>query len=311
MLIGAGDVAKRLATSSVASRARWYGLARSVDSANALRACKILPVAGDLDSRASLARVGALARNAHATIFLAPPPNIGDDDPRVKRWLAAVSKPARSVRTRNKQTSKLRKRARRLRNAYISTTGVYGDRAGDWVSETSLVRAGSARAKRRIAAERRARKSRRFRASLLRAPGIYAESRLPIERLRERVPALTANEDVFTNHIHADDLAHSIWLALFRSKPQRAYNIVDDASLKMGEYFDQVADSLALPRSPRMPRGELAQHLTPMMLSFMSESRRIRNERMKRELKLRLRYATPNDMLKSMKPAAALQRTLI
>jgi hypothetical protein len=315
VIVGSGDVAQRLVASHVGARARWLGLVRRDAARDALRSLGILPVAGDLDTRHSLARIGALARSAHATIYLAPPPNLGDDDARMKRWLSASS--AKPVRKRGKlavrrtRTDHSARSTHPLRNAYVSTTGVYGDRAGDWVDETSRPRAGSARAKRRIAAERRARKSRVFRASLLRAPGIYAESRLPVERLRERVPALTANEDVFTNHIHADDLAQSIWLALFRGKPQRTYNIVDDASLKMGEYFDQVADALALPHPPRMPRGELAQHVTPMMLSFMSESRRIRNARMKRELRLRLRYPTPSDMLKTMKPEAALQRSLL
>jgi nucleoside-diphosphate-sugar epimerase len=145
----------------------------------------------------------------------------------------------------------------------------------------------------------------------LRVPGIYAETRLPVERLREKLPALIASEDVFTNHIHADDLAYAIWLAMFRGRSKRVYNIVDDASLTMGEYFDTVADALGLPRPPRMTRSELAQHVTPMMLSFMSESRRIANIRMKRELRVKLRYATPRDLLATMKPEAALQRTLL
>jgi hypothetical protein len=312
MIVGAGDVAKRLASSSVSSRLRSFGLARSEASVQALRSARITPVTGDLDSRRSLRRAGALARAAHATIYLAPPPNIGNDDPRMKHWLAAVArKSAMSATQTRRRRTKRNSSPQRLRNVYVSTTGVYGDRAGDWVDERSRVRAGSARAKRRVAAERRARRSRQFRASILRAPGIYAESRLPIERLRERVPALIANEDVFTNHIHADDLAYALWLSLFRGKPQRTYNIVDDASLKMGEYFDAVAEALALPRPPRLPRGELAQHVTPMMLSFMSESRRIRNDRMTRELRMRLRFATPQTMLATMKPEAALQRTLI
>jgi nucleoside-diphosphate-sugar epimerase len=316
MIVGAGDVAKRLVASSIASRVRWYAVARSEESKATLRSLKILAVGGDLDRRKSLARAAALARNAQATIYLAPPPNIGNDDPRMKHWLAAnainVAKKLRGAKAlARRRVMRKPKRPLALRSTYISTTGVYGDRAGDWVNETSTLRTTSARARRRVAAELRLRASRRTRMSILRAPGIYAESRLPIERLRERVPALIANEDVFTNHIHADDLAYSAWLALFRGRANRAINVVDDASMKMGEYFDAVADALALPRAPRMARGELAKHVTPMMLSFASESRRIRNDRMKRELRLRLRYPTPSDMLKTMKPEAALQRTLI
>ncbi|MGL5005409.1 MAG: SDR family NAD(P)-dependent oxidoreductase [Casimicrobium sp.] len=316
MIVGAGDVAKRLAASSIASRVRWYALARSEESMARLRSLGILAVGGDLDQRKSLSRAAALARAAHATIYLAPPPNIGNDDPRIKLWLAESSqKVARTLRgskaLAHRRAVRKPTRLRTLRSTYISTTGVYGDRAGDWVSETSALRTTSARARRRVAAESRLRASRRARMSILRAPGIYAESRLPIERLRERVPALIANEDVFTNHIHADDLAYSAWIALFRGRANRAINVVDDASMKMGEYFDAVADALALPRAPRMARGDLAKHVTPMMLSFMSESRRIRNDRMKRELRIRLRYPTPQAMLSRMKPAVALQRTLL
>ncbi len=311
-IVGAGDVAKRLVASPVGARAHWYALARSDESLSALRARGILAVPGDLDHRRSLARAGAMARAAHATIYLAPPPNLGEDDPRMKRWLAAQT----CGELKNNRHAKARamrktRRPRALRSAYISTTGVYGDRAGDWVSETSTRRASSARARRRVAAESRVRAARRANMSILRAPGIYAASRLPIERLRERTPALMASEDVFTNHIHADDLAHSAWLALFRGRSNRAINIVDDAAMKMGEYFDAVADTLAMPRAPRMELGELVKHVTPMMLSFMSESRRIRNDRMKRELRLRLRYPTPNEMLKNMRPEAALQRPLL
>jgi nucleoside-diphosphate-sugar epimerase len=309
MIVGAGDVAKRLVASNVGSRARWLALSRSTDSASALQAAGILAVRGDLDRRVSLRRAGALARSAHATLYLAPPPNIGDDDPRMKRWLAASCTLPSKVRAKTR-CHHIRK-ARKLRNVYVSTTGVYGDRAGEFVNEATAVRPNSARAKRRVAAEARVRKSKRFRGAILRAPGIYAAERLPIERLRERVPALIATEDVFTNHIHADDLARSVWLSIFRARANRVLNIVDDASLKMGEYFDAVADSLGLPRAPRMTRGELSQHVTPMMMSFMNESRRIGNARMKRELRLRLQFPTPQSMLATMKTEAALQRSLL
>ena len=116
---------------------------------------------------------------------------------------------------------------------------------------------------------------------------------------------------MFTNHIHADDLAHAVWLAAFRGRPNRVLNIVDDGELKMAEYFDQVADATGLPRPPRLPRAELARTVSPMLYSFMSESRRIDNTRMKRELRLQLRYSTPAQFLSTMKPAAALQRSLL
>lgn len=325
MFVGTGDVAQRLAGSTLRSRAHWFGLARSDASRDAVRTSGIVPIVGDLDRRETLSRAASIARASHSVLYLAPPANIGSDDSRIKRWIAACAQSPSSLLFGAKRVSEARRKLnrspsarknpprqrKRLLNVYVSTTGVYGDRAGEWVDETARARASSARAKRRVAAETRVRRGRRERSAILRVPGIYAETRLPIERLREKLPALIASEDVFTNHIHADDLAYAVWLAMFRGRAKRVYNIVDDASLTMGEYFDTVADALALPRPPRMTRSELAQHVTPMMLSFMSESRRIANIRMKRELRVRLRYATPKDLLATMKPEAALQRTLL
>jgi nucleoside-diphosphate-sugar epimerase len=135
---------------------------------------------------------------------------------------------------------------------------------------------------------------------LLRAPGIYdSADRLPLARLHKGEPVLAADDDVFTNHIHADDLARLLALALFRGRPNRAYNASDDSSLRMGEYFDLVADALGLPRPPRLPRAELAARVSPLTLSFMSESRRLDNQRIKRELRARLIHPTVADALRT------------
>jgi nucleoside-diphosphate-sugar epimerase len=308
VLVGAGDVARRLVAMHANRPLRWLGLSRTPASTVALKEHRILPISGDLDCRASLKRMASLARACGQTIYLAPPPNEGTDDPRMRRWIAAYN-------TRDKQP--LRQRVKPHRSAmprrcvYISTTGVYGDRAGERVSETSSLAATSARAKRRVVAERLLRSMRATRVSVLRAPGIYATDRLPIARLNAGTPALVAAEDVFTNHIHADDLAKAAWLALFRAKPKRVINVVDDAELKMGEYFDQVARALGLPKPPRLPRLLLQREVSPMLYSFMSESRRIDNARMKRDLRLRLRYPTPQSLLSTLRPAQALQQSLL
>ncbi|HWW70282.1 MAG TPA: SDR family NAD(P)-dependent oxidoreductase, partial [Duganella sp.] len=136
--------------------------------------------------------------------------------------------------------------------------------------------------------------------SILRVPGIYGAERLPIKRLQLGTPALLAAEDVYTNHIHADDLAMIIVRALVRGLPNRIYHAVDDSDMKMAEYFDAVADAFGMPRPPRLPRAELQQVITPALLSFMSESRRLSNGRIKRELGVRLRYPTVAGMLAAM-----------
>ena len=105
-------------------------------------------------------------------------------------------------------------------------------------------------------------------------------------------PVLRADEDVYTNHIHADDLARACIRALWCGKPQRIYNISDDTVLKMGDYFDLAADLYGLARPPRVSREGARTQLPLMLLSFMSESRRMDNTRMEKELRLRLHYQT-------------------
>jgi nucleoside-diphosphate-sugar epimerase len=136
--------------------------------------------------------------------------------------------------------------------------------------------------------------------SVLRAPGIYSADRLPVERLRKGTAALAAGDDVFTNHIHAEDLARAAIAAMRLGKPGRVYNVVDDLALPMGAYFDRIADALSLPRPPRIARAEAVLQIPPALMSFMRESRRIRNQRLKRELRFSLRYPTVDDFLKEL-----------
>ena len=183
----------------------------------------------------------------------------------------------------------------------IGTTGVYGDRQGALTDETCPVHPHTARAKRRVASEQTLRRWRRGRSraglgdtptgGILRVPGIYAADRLPTDRLRSGTPALRPEDDTWTNHIHADDLARACQLALWRGKPQRSYNVNDDTQLRMGDYFDQAASVLGLPKPARISRAQAQTELPAMQLSFMSESRRMVNTRMKRELRLQLRFA--------------------
>lgn len=131
------------------------------------------------------------------------------------------------------------------------------------------------------------------RCTVLRIPGIYAPDReggTPRARLERGTPVLRTEDDVYTNHIHADDLARACIAGLFRGRPQRVYHASDDTQLRMGEYFDLAADLFGLPRPPRLSRTEAVAQLSPMQMSFMSESRRLRNRRLKQELRVRLAW---------------------
>jgi len=290
VIVGCGDVGLRLIAQRAyqPNRLRIIGTARRGDQLEAIRKAGGIPMACNLDDRRSVQRLSALSR---WLVHLAPPPGEGADDRRT-RWLVAACA----------QQARLESFGYRgpYRWAYVSTTGVYGDCSGAIIDETSRLHPSNSRSARRVAAERTLRGFGRrtsARLALLRAPGIYAEDRLPVERLRQGQPALSPYDDVYTNHIHADELARSAWLALFRARGGRSFNVCDDTDLKMGDYFDTVADALGLPRPPRVSRAEIANRVSPMMLSFMSDSRRILNVRMKRELRLRLAVANVHALL--------------
>ena len=285
LVVGCGDVAMRAAR-LLAGRARLVGLTRSADDVPKLRAHGFVPIVGDLDDLRALRR---LRTAPYAVMHFAPPPSEGRGDPRTGHLVAALSAAGRIPQ----------------RFVYVSTSGVYGDCAGAHVAETRPRRAQSPRARRRVDAEDRLRAwAARNGVSLaiVRAPGIYAETRLPLERLRQHTPVLVPEDDVYTNHVHADDLARVAVAALFRGRPNRAYHATDDAELKMGQWFDAVADAYRLPRPPRVGWDEAEARVAPMLLSFMSESRRLSNDRMKRELRARLRYPTPQAMLDEAAP---------
>jgi nucleoside-diphosphate-sugar epimerase len=267
-------------------------MVRSAQSATELRALGVRCVVGDLDDAASLRRVAALAPWVW---HFAPPPNTGDGrDPRSRRLVTA-----------------LRRAGRVRRICYISTSGVYGDCAGARVPETRPLRATSARGARRIDAERAMRglACGGTAVAILRAPGIYGADRLPLDRLKRGDPVLKAEDDVFTNHIDATDLARLSWAALMRARGGRTFNASDDTRLAMGDYFDRVADAFDLPRPPRVSRADARAQLSPMTLSFMSESRVLDNRRMKRELRVKL-VCRDVDAVLAQARAAACSRTL-
>ncbi|MBL8473853.1 MAG: NAD(P)H-binding protein [Rhodocyclaceae bacterium] len=282
LIVGCGDVAQR-ALPWLTRRYRVYALARNSATAAHLRAQGAIPVAGDLDCRKSLHRLAGLAP---LVWHFAPPQGTGEHDMRTRALVAALA--ARGSLPRAL--------------VYISTSGVYGDCNGAVVPETRPARPATPRAGRRLDAERSLRQLARrgVRVAILRAPGIYAADRLPLERLLRGDPVLRREDDVRTNHIHADDLARLAGAALHRARGGRVFNAVDDSALYMADYFDQVADACGMARPPRLPKHEAEARLSALTLSFMSESRRLDNRRIKSELRCRLRWPTVATTLASL-----------
>jgi nucleoside-diphosphate-sugar epimerase len=282
LIIGCGDVGMRVA-GLLRGRWRLLALTSSPQRAPTLREAGVAPLVGNLDEPGDLARLAGLA---DAVLHLAPPPGHGASDTRTQHLLQALARKGR---------------VRRI--VYASTSGVYGDAQGARFDETRAVNPATDRARRRVDAEARVRwYGRAFGASVsvLRIPGIYAGDRPgghPRERLARGTPVLAADDDVYTNHIHADDLARACVAALHRGLPQRVLHTSDDTELKMGDYFDLAAELCDLPRPPRITRQQASEQMSALQLSFMSESRRLDNTRLKRELRLTLRYPTVREGL--------------
>lgn len=278
LIVGCGDVARRTLP-RLLGHYRVFALLRDPAQCICWRAMGARPIVADLDRPVSLRRIAGLA---DIVLHFAPPSGYGSGDARMRRFLATLSL-AKSL-------------PQRL--VYVSTSGVYGDCAGARIDETCPARPITPRARRRVDAERQLRRfgrQNKVRVSILRAPGIYAQDRLPLERLQKGVCALRAEDDVYTNHIHANDLAMLVCAALRYGRANRCYNATDDSEMKMAEYFDLVADRFSLPRVPRISRGEAQTQMSPLQLSFMSESRRLGNQRIKNELRAQLRYPQIED----------------
>jgi nucleoside-diphosphate-sugar epimerase len=286
LIVGCGDVGLR-AASLLKGRVRLFALTSSPERVSELRQQGITPLQGNLDRAGSLARLAGVATRV---IHLAPPRS--DENPQWWRDLRTAAL-LRALRSRTPPQAFV----------YGSTSGVYGDCKGEQVDETRAVQPGTPRAQRRVDAETAVRhfgRAAHVRSCILRIPGIYAPDReggTPRERLLKGTPVLQDADDVYTNHIHADDLARAVVAALWRGRPQRIYNASDNSAMKMGEYFDLAADLYGLPRPPRVARAAAQDQLSLMLLSFMGESRRLDNRRLQRELRIRLTHPTVREGL--------------
>lgn len=270
LIIGCGDIGQRVARLWQQRGIPVIGLARQT---NDLTKAGIEPRPADLDDPASLK--GLPVKDALVYYFV-PPPSRGQTDPRMGHFLTALDSdrlPSRIVA--------------------ISTSGVYGDRQGARVDETTPPQPQTDRARRRLDAEDQLRQFGRqhhVAVIILRVGGIYGPGRLPVERLRKQVPMVPTHQAPLTNRIHADDLATVCLAAGRRGRADAIYNVSDGCHSNMTEYFNTVADFLGLPRPPVISLEQAEQTLSPGMLSYLHESRRMDNSKMIRELGVKFRY---------------------
>ena len=273
LVTGCGDIGERVAGLERSAGRRVTGLIRSEASARRLRAAGIQPLMADLDVSASLRDLPV--KNA-LIYYFAPPPGKGVTDPRMETFVSILD------------SSELPKRV-----VLISTTGVYGDCRGEWVTEDRPANPQADRAKRRLAAEtvlRRWSEKNSVPIVILRVPGIYGRGYLPEERLRARDPVLHEEESPFSNRIHADDLARACFIAGHHANPGTLYNVSDGHPTTMTDFFYRVADAFGIPHPPAITLEQARRRLGAEMLSYLAESKRIDNRRMREELGVELMY---------------------
>lgn len=274
-IIGCGDIGSQLATNWGERGARVTALARSEDSSCRLQGLGLKTVAGDLDEPHTL---DTLPVAGTILYYLAPPPPRGDSDSRVRHFIDALGKdnlPRRLI--------------------YISTSGVYGDTGGAWVTEETPPNPQTGRARRRLDAETALRHFGREQGVdviILRVGGIYGPGRLPLERLKKGLPVLEEKECGFTNRIHADDLVGILIAAAEKGRADNIYNVSDGHPGNMTQYFKAVAAALGLPPPPSLPMAEARSQLSEAMLSYLTESRRMDNHKLLQEFEITLRYPT-------------------
>ncbi len=274
-IVGCGDIGERVAQVWQARGVTVSGLARNTASPRRLEAKGIIAVTGDLDDARSLT---ALPTHNALLYHFAPPPEGGSADPRMECLLGAIA-PQQLPR----------------KIVYISTSGVYGDHQGGWVNEDTPPHPQTARAKARLDAETTLLgwgQINKVPVVILRVGGIYGPGRLPLERIKQAQPMVQRAEAPYTNRIHADDLARVCVAAAERGADRAIYNVCDGEHNTMTDYFNAVADHVGLPRPPEISLAEAQQVLTPAMLSYVNESRRMDNRRMRDELGVTLLYPT-------------------
>ena len=263
-IVGCGYVGERVARAEQAAGARVVALVRSTETVARLAAHGIASLRADLDDPASLA---VLPTAGTFLYYFAPPPASGVSDTRLGNFLAALTQPPAHV-------------------VLISTTGVYGDCQGEWVTEDRTPRPVADRARRRLDAEQRLRvwgQAHAVSVAILRVPGIYGPGRLPVQRLEAGEPVLRESESPWSNRVQVDDLVRAC-LAARAGRANGVYNISDGHPSTMTDYFNRVADAVGLPHPPQITRAEAQTVLSDGMRSYLAESKRLDNRRMREEL---------------------------
>ena len=273
LIIGYGDIGQRVAKLALSTGFNVCAASRSIELSSTEDDAEISLYTANLDR---LGTLGELPTGKSMILYLAPPPPHGITDPRVQNLCNSIRKTALPTKI-----------------VYISTSGIYGDCDGEMIDETRPPHPETDRSKRRLDAETNFRKwgmSHGVPIITLRVAGIYGPGRLPVERLKNGTPVLRKEQSPYSNRIHADDLARVCLAAIQKGTDGSTYNVCDGEESTMTDYFMAVADMYGLPEPPIVSMAEAQTKLSPEMLSYLLESRRLDNTRMLERLDIELLY---------------------
>jgi len=274
-IAGCGYIGERIARSHIESGGEVACLVRSPELASRLESDGFTTVVSSLDD---LTTIPALNLADKVLFYLVPPPGGGISDSRARNFIAQITetgKPARII--------------------YMSATSVYSGIDGDIVTEESLANPDSAMGKRRLDAEMAFREygtAQDVPIIILRVSGIYGPGRLPLMQISQGQPLLNEDESGPSNRIHADDLATVTIAAADNGVNGDIFNVSDGHPSSMTSYFNACADALGLPRQPQVGLEIARQVMSPLMLSYVSQTRVVDNRKMLERLKVNLRYVS-------------------
>ncbi|NOY73347.1 MAG: NAD-dependent epimerase/dehydratase family protein [Gammaproteobacteria bacterium] len=273
LVVGLGYIGELIAKAGLREEQEVKALIRSENKTQRLKQWDIAVTRADLDQHTER----QLPINGDTDVFYTVPPQPnGEQDTRLRYFLSVLDAPPASL-------------------IYISTSGVYGDYQGAWVTEEDQLKSTSPRALQRIDAENALldwhTQNPDTHLVILRSAGIYGPNRLPVERLKRRAPLVKKNElHAYLNLIHADDLTQICRQATTDLKSGEKYNVSDGQPTTMTQYLNYVAEQLELPRSPIVSLAEAHKKISPAMMKYLSESKRLSNKKLLDTLQKKLLF---------------------
>jgi nucleoside-diphosphate-sugar epimerase len=282
-VFGFGDTATRLARQVVARGGTAAGTVRSTDKAQALRAQGW--DATTFAATAPLADAGAALSGVTHLLSSIPPD--ADGDPAILTHAADLARYATDLQWLG----------------YLSTTGVYGDRGGAWVDETTPPAPSSTRAQWRLVAERQwltcgARLD--VATHIFRLPGIYGPGRSALDQVRAGTARRISRAGHVFSRVHIADIATTVLASMDRPRAGAIYNVADDEPAPQADVVTYACALLGVEPPPLVDYADVEAELSPMARSFYADNRRVRNDLIKRELGVTLAYPTYREGLRAI-----------